>query len=130
MAKVAETATRARVKWIIAIATTVSVSNVSISRFQCFGVISPSPAGPRPLKEHKRAVPRDNVPALYADLTHPAARRRSGRDQPDKPAAGRQSSGTADAMTPAQDSGVRPRSPLSGCLCRDVTPAARFLYPL
>ena len=109
MAKVAETATRARIKGIITMPTTVSVSNVIISRFQCFEVISPSPAGPRPLNEHKRevrAVPRDKVPALYADLTHPAARRRSGRDQPDQPAAGRQSSGTADAKTPGQDSGV------------------------
>ena len=26
--------------------------------------------------------------------------------------------------------GDSPRSPLSGRLCRDVTPAARFLYPL
>ena len=83
MVKVAETATQAPVKGIITMPTTVSVSNVIISRFQCFGVISPSPAGPRPLNEHKRevrAVPRDKVPALYADLTHPAARRRSGRD--------------------------------------------------
>ena len=66
MANVAETATRAQVRGIITIAITVSVSNVSISRFQCFGVISPSPAGPRLLNEHKRevrAVPRDDVPA-------------------------------------------------------------------